>query len=291
MQRSLNYEKRSNKIEPFFFRGNRGDIFTIVHYPSLSFGTAVIFCNPFAEEKLNSHRIYYNYANLLADRGILALRFDYWGTGDSDGDFYQASLESRTEDIISMVNMCHEKYSIKEIILLGLRLGGNLAMRAANLTKVEALILWAPILDVYNYFYELLRANLTSQSTVFKRILKDRKQLIEDLKNGGLVNIDGYDITWKLFENSHNYSLEEFNNITGNLKTLILDVMKNTARPNKYLSSFVKSVQNLSLITVKEMPFWRNGLSKYIVQPINIFNSTDQWIFQHSVVLRHQKSP
>ena len=283
-----NNRKRLYRIESFFFYGKRGEIFTIAHHPSFSFSseTAIIFCNPFAEEKLNSHRVFYNYANRLADLGLLVLRFDYLGTGDSDGDFSLASLESRTEDIVSMVHMCRAKYNINKIVLLGLRLGANLALKALSLTEVDNLILWAPIPDPYIYFFDLLRANLTTQVAIYKRILKERKQLLVDIQNGELVNVDGYDFHWKLFDNAHHYTLDKFNDMNGVGATLILDVVKNITRPTKSLSSFAQSHKEVNLIAVQEMLFWNNGLAKYIVQPIEVFNASDQWLEQQSIILR-----
>ena len=200
-------KKKNIKLDPFYFSRENCKLFGIVHLPlKRKCCTYAVFCNPFAEEKINSHRLFFNYANELAELGILAMRFDYWGTGDSSGNFEDATFETRTRDILRACEVCREKYNCEEVILLGLRIGANLALKASSLFGYHC-IAWAPVPDLYHYLFDLLRINLTTQTSIYKKIVRNRNELIKDLKDGKLVSVDGYLLTWNLFAEAPDFSI------------------------------------------------------------------------------------
>jgi alpha/beta superfamily hydrolase len=85
---------------PFFFPNNNYNLFGIIHHPMQSWGKGgFVFCHPFAEEKLWTHRVYVSFARELAQRGYYVLRFDYMGHGDSDGKFEESTIETHFSDI------------------------------------------------------------------------------------------------------------------------------------------------------------------------------------------------
>ena len=77
------------KETPFFFEGDTGSLFGLLHEPDPATPAreAFVFCHPFGEEKLWTHRTYVSMARRLAERGHPVLRFDFLGNGDSDGAF------------------------------------------------------------------------------------------------------------------------------------------------------------------------------------------------------------
>jgi uncharacterized protein len=196
---------------PFFFPNGRYRLFGVLHAPgpdhSPERGDALplndlglVFCHPFAEEKLISHRILVSLARHLARRGIRCLRFDYMGHGDSEGDFDDSSVETRLADIEAAINHLRARAGGLRIGLLGLRLGAALAAYAAGRVKgVDPLILIAPVLQGKPYIENALRANLTAQMMVHRKVLKDRSVLIQELLEGTKVYIDGYPLTRELY--------------------------------------------------------------------------------------------
>ena len=107
-----------------------------------------MFCHPFAEEKLWSHRVFVNFARELVKIGYTVLRFDYMGHGDSDGKFEESSIETRVSDIKCALQLLREKINDKsKINLLGLRLGATLAAIVAEAAEnINRLILWKKII-------------------------------------------------------------------------------------------------------------------------------------------------
>ena len=117
------------KETPFFFPNDPYNLFGILHEPEVEpNGEGFVFCHPFGEEKLWSHRVFVNFARKLAQIGYTVLRFDYMGHGDSDGNFSDATIETRISDIVAAVCWLKDNNSnVNSVSLLGLRLGATLA--------------------------------------------------------------------------------------------------------------------------------------------------------------------
>ena len=88
----------------------------------------LVLCPPFADEAIHAHRVLVEFAERLADQGIPALLFDYAGTGDSEGQFEDASLDSYLRDIGGAVEYLRRRAAIPRCGLLGLRPIGRRSM-------------------------------------------------------------------------------------------------------------------------------------------------------------------
>ena len=119
---------------PFFFPNADYQLFGVLHEPeNQTQRTGFVFCSPFAEEKLWTHRVFVSFAREMAHRGYFVLRFDYMGHGDSEGDFEDSTIESRLSDIKCAVRTLKEKTKNGATVgLLGLRLGATLAALVAE---------------------------------------------------------------------------------------------------------------------------------------------------------------
>jgi alpha/beta superfamily hydrolase len=190
---------------PFFFDNNGYRLFGILHEPVTqsyiqNHKTGFVFCHPFAEEKLISHRIFVNAARQFAKKGIYCLRYDFMGHGDSEGNFEDSSINTRLDDLKCAVNFLKVNYDINSIGVFGVRLGASIAFLHSSKNTLDYLIVVSPVLDGNKYIEECLRSNLSTQMSTFKTISKNRNDLINDLKSGVLVNIDGYLLSKKLYE-------------------------------------------------------------------------------------------
>ena len=191
----------SDRERLLFFQRDGHRLFGVLHEAkSESRQPGVILCHAFAEEKLWAHRAFVAFARLLADRGFSVFRFDFFGQGDSDGDFGESTVESRVRDVHAAVEFFRAgPASPKSVSLMGLRFGASVAVQIANeRTDIDRLILWEPIVDGNKYLQELLRVNLTTQLAVWREVRHDRACLIRQLEQGQSVNVDGYIISPEL---------------------------------------------------------------------------------------------
>lgn len=109
---------------------------------------AVALCHGFTGNRIETHRLFVKMARLLAASGIAALRFDFRGSGESEGDFEQVTVSGEITDALAALDFLRKQPEIdpNRIGLIGLSLGGCVATCAASRDgKVKALVLWAAV--------------------------------------------------------------------------------------------------------------------------------------------------
>jgi len=132
-----------------FYQSGGKKIFGYMHSPKEKYprNIGIVVCAPHAEEKLNSHRFLYNLSNELSKNGYHVIRFDYFGHGDSEGDFRDMTIQSMIDNTSTFINFFTER-GIKQICLLGVRFGATIAALAAEEnSRVKNLILINPFLQ------------------------------------------------------------------------------------------------------------------------------------------------
>jgi exosortase A-associated hydrolase 2 len=262
---------------PYFFPSAGRQLFAVMHQPASPTRLPFVFCHPFGEEKLWSHRVYVSFARELAAAGHPVLRFDYLGNGDSEGEFVESSVPTALCDIDAAIAHLRQLHHCDAVGMLGLRLGATLAARcAAGRPDVSALMLWAPLLDGEQYVKELLRVNLTTQMAVFKEIRADREALIAALGRGEPVNVDGYDLSPDMFNSLCALKMGALAPPTAT--TLIVQVERMTdARPDARLQGLQASWPACTLAVVQEEPFWKEIKAFYDSAP-NLFRRSQEWL-------------
>lgn len=264
---------------PFFFSNGSHKLFGILHEPENRFnGTGFVFCSPFAEEKLWTHMVFVNFARELAQIGYPVLRFDYMGHGDSEGDFEDSTVETRLSDIKSAIQALKTKVSLVEKVdLLGLRLGATLAaLTAEKEPDISHLILWEPIINGSSYMQELLRVNLSTQSAIYKEIRHNRQALIQIMKEGGTVNVDGYEIAWPLYEQTVGIDfLDRKKTHPG--RALLVQISKKKGNMNNKLDKLRSLYDHCELGIAVEEPFWKE-IRFFYPKAKNLFRITLDWL-------------
>ena len=116
-----------------------------------------IICAGHGYDDLCTYRNFALFADDLAEAGIPTLRFDYHGTGNSMGsDEDPERLEVWLGNIAAAIAFMRDKAGIREIALIGYRLGGMLAtLAAARDASIRTLALIAPVLSGRSYIREL----------------------------------------------------------------------------------------------------------------------------------------
>ena len=146
-------------MNPFFFGNAERRLFGI--YEPAAVGTAgkraAIFCYPWGAEYIYAHRTMRQLALKLSSAGFHTLRFDFYGTGDSGGESIDIDLAGWEGDLESAIEELTEITGLSKVTLIGLRLGAAVAASvAARLRgKIEALVLWDPVVSGPEYLAEL----------------------------------------------------------------------------------------------------------------------------------------
>lgn len=166
---------------------------------------AVLICPPFGQEAIRAQRSLRVVAERLARQGIPSLRFDYFGTGDSPGEDGVGHPSRWQQDITLADRWLRKRSGCQEIIWLGLRLGGTLALEAArnhpDQPRPSRIVLWEPVLDGRHYLSHLARmhefwtrqANVTTEALGFLLTARFRRHLAE-IRPGSLTPPPGSQI-------------------------------------------------------------------------------------------------
>ncbi|WP_156376218.1 alpha/beta fold hydrolase [Methylobacterium sp. Leaf117] len=121
----------------------------------------VVLCGAHGFEQLAAHRPWRALAEGLAAAGCPTLRFDYPGEGDSGdaSDAGEVRVETCVAAIGQAVRFLREATGVTEVVLVGLRLGANLAVLTTRAEPVDRLVLLAPAATGRAYLREMrLRA-------------------------------------------------------------------------------------------------------------------------------------
>jgi pimeloyl-ACP methyl ester carboxylesterase len=154
-------------VNPFFFGRSASPLFGAYDPPAESARDhGVVLCPAFGHEYLFAHPTYRLLARRLAADGHHVLRLDYHGTGDSAGDFEDASSAEWIDDIDLAINELKDLAGVSSVALVGLRYGGTLAARAArDRDDLDRLVLWDPVIDGRAFLSELgVRAGTTGET-------------------------------------------------------------------------------------------------------------------------------
>lgn len=182
-----------NGPEPLFIAGSAGSLFAL-HYPApVRTGRALLVLPPFAEELNKSRRMLSLAARALQGRGHDVLVVDLYGTGDSAGEFVEASL-TRWHDDLDVAVSWLAGHGAQQLDLLAVRGGALLLPGVAppgGMTRGEV-VLWQPVHSGRLLVRQFLRLRLAEEMTGREPQGPDPRSL---LQGDGHVEVAGYEIT------------------------------------------------------------------------------------------------
>ncbi len=152
-------------MKPLFFAADSDAIFGAYHpavvtqsvIDEVASRKAVVICPPFGQESIRSHKSLLSLANRLAKNGVHVFRFAYRGTDDSAlWSDEVLSLQDWRQDIVAAKEELKRQSGCDSVMLIGLRLGANLAVDVARTSEdVHSLLLWEPIENGRDYLGNL----------------------------------------------------------------------------------------------------------------------------------------
>ncbi len=183
-------------------------IYYVIHRPEVDARAKVLLAGPLPDERTHAHLTWIRWARLLAHRGFEVMRFDYSGTGESEGRFETATLSRWMEEVV----FCLERLGgdgSKPVVIHGLRMGGLIGARAFQEGYGDAVIAWDPSISGEALMIDAARrqqaANLVQG---IAGGVPGPRAIAARLEQGLPVEINGYTWTpalwgdaksWKLF--------------------------------------------------------------------------------------------
>ncbi|MCD6362298.1 MAG: alpha/beta fold hydrolase [Armatimonadetes bacterium] len=126
-----------------------------LHVPDTTPAPGVVMCHGFTGTRIEAHFLFVKAARELCAAGMNVLRFDFRGSGESDGAFEEMTVEGEIADALAAVEVLRNEPTVDpdRVAVLGLSLGGLVAAcTAARSPNVSALVLWAAVADLMEVF-------------------------------------------------------------------------------------------------------------------------------------------
>lgn len=145
-------------MESFFFGNIDRMLYGVFHAASQEHyrNRSVLLLYPVGHEYMQIHRAYRRLADSLSDLGFDVLRFDYACTGDSFGDFEQASIDQWVESAVIAYDELQTMSPGAKIDVVALRLGTVVARELTQHRTIQRLVLWEPSFSDVYYWQQLV---------------------------------------------------------------------------------------------------------------------------------------
>ncbi len=197
------------ELHPEFIEGAQGPVFVLLCVPPGA-KNCILFVPPFAEEMNKSRRQFSLTADALADRGLASLVIDPYGTGDSAGNFDDASWNAWTADVAAAIRWAQSR-AVPVVGQVAMRLGCALAADAMSRAglSVHRSLFWQPVANGRQAMTQFLRLRVASsmmdaggQETV--------DTLRQRLASGETLEVAGYPLSAQMVSDIEAVRLDQF---------------------------------------------------------------------------------
>lgn len=145
-------------IQSFDFNSGGYRLFGSYHSPraEVDRDCGVVICHPIGHEYIHCYRAMKQLAVRLALAGFPVIQFDYFGSGNSDGEYIKATRDKWIDDIAAAIKKLLSQSGLKRVSLIGLRFGATLAaIYSTRNYGVDKIVLWDTVICGKTYLSEL----------------------------------------------------------------------------------------------------------------------------------------
>ncbi len=176
---------------PWFLPLGERRLFCLDHRPHGTPRGAVLYVPPWAEEMNKSRRMAALQSRALAAAGWHVLQLDPTGTGDSSGDFADASWDLWLDDLDGARAWLAQASGF-EPWLWGLRLGALLASDSLARRPAPGLVCWQPVVSGRLHLQQFLRLKAGAEWLAPGRAAEQQAKPMDQLQAGDVVEVAGY---------------------------------------------------------------------------------------------------
>lgn len=248
--------------QAFFLTGAQGALFALYYFPKQGKCNKFILHVPaFAEENNCSRHIVDQQCRAFVEQGYSVLVIDLYGTGDSQGDFADATWAHWQQDIVVASQWLHNQ-GAESITLWGLRTGALLAIQCVNRVqfKVDRLILWQPVLIGEVFVMQFLRLKVIAAMLDHTASKVSTQALKEKIFAGHPVEVAGYQLNPELIQPLLKINALQQESFSVN-KVLLIEVSDNDnsdlpAIYKQYMHQLQNNHQDVTIRRVIGDDFW-----------------------------------
>ena len=211
---------------------------------------------PFAEEMNKSRKMMSLLLDEIAAENTAGYLFDLFGTGDSAGDFREATWGIWRANLVSMIDFIASQNGVEQISIVAIRTGALLvnsvlAEESAIADKIQSIHYWNPVLNGRQFINQFLRLRLAAsmiRNEAEKVTVKNLRQQLQEkstlevagymLNNELIVGMETAQITLPETTASiplHFYELSALSQITPGLAKKISEVSTNEQLCSSYV--------------------------------------------------------
>ena len=183
------------RVQPFLIEGSCGPLCALYFAPSIGVAPLgdVLVVPSFAEEMNRCRAMVALQARALAELGCGTLVLDPFGTGESAGEFVDATWAQWCDDMQRGIDWLGRSGQGCRA-LLGIRSGALMASQLAVANPaIKSLILWQPVLSGKTFYTQFLRIKIAAEMSLANGV-KSTAVLRQMSAAGGAVEISGYEI-------------------------------------------------------------------------------------------------
>lgn len=260
-------------MHAFFFGSGQRRLFGI-YEPSRrarSRPAAALLCHPWGAEYLHAHKSMRVLANMLAEAGVDTLRFDYYATGDSGGADGDGDLAGWRQDVLTAAEELTSLSGAQRITVIGMRLGGALAMTAASdLGKqVERVVLWDPVVNGAHYIDQLFEECRQQPIDI-------KEPVPRPASKGGGHEVLGFPLTARLGEELSRLSLAD---VAARVKCPVQTVISGREADVDRAQASLAQTPQLTIDRIEHTPVWSENWPRTTgVVPVEILNRIVGWV-------------
>jgi len=138
----------------------------------------VVLCHGFTGMRIEAHFLFVKMSRALEGAGFASLRFDFRGSGESEGEFRDMTVEAEVSDALKAVDVFCKMPEVDEarVGVIGLSLGGFVAACTTGMEeRVKSTVLWSAVASL--------------SKTMGRRLDDEGRRLLEEQ---GYMDIGGH---------------------------------------------------------------------------------------------------
>lgn len=266
---------------PFFLTRDDARLFTLRYAGQGRTPRArILIAPPFADELNKCRALLAHTARRLSDAGFEVLQVDLYGTGDSTGEFAEASWDVWVADLRTAHALLSEESDLP-LILLGVRTGALFALALAHeVPAFQHLLFWQPVVSGEAFLKQFLRVRVMASK--FAGHDESVADLLALLEQGTSVEVGGYAICSRLAKELRELNLNALVLPPGSHIDILEFKPKAADGISPALAKWASALSGTGIdarcTVVDAEPFWA---SQEVIVPTAVARVTEQILTEH----------